>query len=103
MFDLRAKQETNRGFGNAYGRGIDIALTPVVFGGLGWIVDRIVGTHLVFAIGFAVFAVIGLFVRTWIGYDADMRREEELLPGRAKVATPNPTVIAGPSVSEPTP
>lgn len=94
MFDLRAKQELNRGFGHAYGRGFDIALTPLVFGGLGWLVDRAVGTHMVFMIGFAVFAVIGLFIRTWIGYDADMRREEAALLGQRGDAAPTPTELA---------
>ena len=72
----------NHGFGNAYGRGFELVVTPLVFGGIGWLVDRAVGTHLVFMIGLAVFAVIGMFVRIWLGYDLEMREHEAQLFGK---------------------
>lgn len=60
----------------AQARGIEMALTPAVFAGLGWLVDRAVGTAPAFLIAFVIFSVVGMFVRTWIGYDADMRKHE---------------------------
>lgn len=75
--DLRARQKTNRGYADSLSRGFELALVPVVFGGLGWLIDRLVGTTLVFTIGLIVFGFIGIFVKMWIAYDADMRREEE--------------------------
>jgi F0F1-type ATP synthase assembly protein I len=76
VFDLRAKQQLNNGYGTAMSRGMEFALTPAVFAGLGWLLDRWVGTHFVFTIGFLILGVVGMFVRTWIGYDAEMRRHE---------------------------
>ena len=91
MFDLRAKQQMNHGFGNAYGRGFEIVITPLIFGGLGALIDRAVGTHLVFMIGLATFAVAGMFVRMWLGYDTEMRRHEQeilgLRRGKASITT----------------
>ena len=76
MFDLRAKQDLNNGFGTATSRGFEFAATPAVFAGLGWLVDRWLGTAFVFTIGFLVFGVVGMFVKVWIGYDADMKRHD---------------------------
>lgn len=64
------------------GRGFEMAITPVVFGGLGWLLDRAFGTGVILTIAFAVFGVVGMMVRYWIGYDADMRRQEDKLLGR---------------------
>lgn len=74
--DLRARQLTNRGFGDAMSRSFELALVPVVFGGLGWLVDRVLGTSPTFVIGLAVFGVIGTVVKFWIGYDLEMKRHE---------------------------
>lgn len=38
--------------------GYEIALTPVIMGGFGWLVDQLFGTSPVFIV---VFAVVGLF------------------------------------------
>lgn len=76
MFDLRAKQDLNKGFGTATSRGFEFAATPAVFAGLGWLVDRWLGTPFVFTIAFLVFGVVGMFVKVWIGYDADMKRHD---------------------------
>ena len=76
MFDLRAKQDLNKGFGTATSRGFEFAATPAVFAGLGWLVDRWLGTPFVFTIAFLTFGVVGMFVKVWIGYDADMKRHD---------------------------
>ena len=84
MFDLRAKRDLNHGFGNAYGRSFELVVTPLIFGGIGWLIDRAVGTHLVFMIGLAIFAVVGMMVRVWLGYDTEMRRHENEMFGYRK-------------------
>lgn len=61
-------------------RGFEFAVTPAVFGGIGWLIDRAVGTHLVFMIALAVFGFVGMFARMWIGYEAAMKREEQSAP-----------------------
>ena len=54
------------------GRGMDFALVILVFLGLGWALDRGLGTRPVFMIGCTVFAVVGQFVRMWYAYEARM-------------------------------
>ena len=71
----------NHGFGNAYGRGFELVITPLIFGGLGYLIDRAVGTHLVFMLGLGIFSVVGMFVRVWLGYDLEMRQHEAEMVG----------------------
>lgn len=72
------------GFGDAMGRATEIALLPAVFGGLGWLLDRWLGTRPVFFIVLVVFAFGGMLVRMWLGYDAAMRRHEAELTDRLR-------------------
>lgn len=64
------------GFGDGLSRAFEIALTPAIFGGLGFVVDRMTGTVPVFTIGLLLFALVGMFARTWFAYDAQMRQHE---------------------------
>jgi hypothetical protein len=79
---LADKQALNNGFGDALARGFEFALVPAVFGGAGWLIDRAVGTHLVFLLSLSVFGFVGMFAKLWIGYDAAMKRHEEEAPWR---------------------
>ena len=72
MFDLRDRRAINRGFSDALGRGVDLALTPVVFGLLGWIIDRAAGTSPVFTIVVAAIGVGGTALKIKLGYDKQM-------------------------------
>lgn len=72
LFDLRARQDLNRGFSDALGRGIDLALTPVVFGLIGWFIDRLAGTSPVFTIAVAILGVLGTALKIKLGYDKQM-------------------------------
>lgn len=59
-------------------RGIELALTPVVFGGIGWFLDGWLGTAPWLAVALAVFALFGTVVKMWYGYDAEMRQHEAI-------------------------
>ena len=83
---LAAKRDLNRGFGDAMSRATEIALLPAAFGFLGWLLDRWLGTTPIFLIALLVFAFAGMLVRTWVGYDAEMKRHESQLPGRGRPA-----------------
>jgi uncharacterized membrane protein len=72
----RSRRELHRGFGDALSRAFEFAATTLVFLGLGWLVDRWLGTTPVFMIVLAVFALVGQFVKLWYAYDAEMRRLE---------------------------
>lgn len=86
MFDLRARQDLNRGFSDALGRGVDLALTPVVFGLVGWLIDRVAGTSPVFTIAVAAIGIVGTAVKIKLGYDREMAGHEGVATAPRSVA-----------------
>ncbi|NLD77873.1 MAG: AtpZ/AtpI family protein [Acidimicrobiales bacterium] len=74
--DLRARQQTNRGYDDAMSRSFELALTPAVFGVIGWLIDRSAGTSPTFTIMLAVFGVVGTVAKFWLDYDRQMKRHE---------------------------
>ena len=74
---------------DSLGRGMDVALTLLVFLALGWLLDRWLGTAPVFMIVLTVVAAVGQFVRMKYVYDAHMERlEAERRAGRGRPAPP---------------
>lgn len=73
----RWARATNRGYGDAMARGLELALTLLVMVGFGWIADRIFGTEPMFIIVFSVLGFAGITVKLWLGYDLEMRKQEE--------------------------
>ncbi|MEJ7799031.1 MAG: AtpZ/AtpI family protein [Ilumatobacter sp.] len=61
---------------DSLGRGMDVALTLLVFLGLGALIDRWLGIFPVFTIALMLFAAIGSFIRMKYVYDAAMERHE---------------------------
>ena len=74
---LREKRELNNGFGNALSRAFEIAVTPAIFGAMGYALDRWLGIVPVLTIALLVFGLVGMFVRLWYGYDAEMRAQDD--------------------------
>lgn len=99
--DLQARRHLNRGFGESFSRGIELALVPVVFGGIGWLVDRAAGTAPWCVLGFAVFGTAGIIAKMWLGYDRDMRKEEAaaVWTRTARAATQATSTPAGDGVT----
>lgn len=56
--------------------GIELAVTPVVFGGFGWLLDGWLGTTPWLALALGAFALVGTVAKIWYGYDARMRELE---------------------------
>jgi Flp pilus assembly protein TadB len=82
----RSTGNTAQGGDDSLGRGMDVALTLLVFLGLGALVDRWLGLFPLFTISLVLFAAIGTFVRMKYVYDATMERHEaELRAGRRRV------------------
>jgi F0F1-type ATP synthase assembly protein I len=90
VFDLRTRQDLNRGFSEAFGRGIDLALTPVVFGLIGWLVDRAAGTSPLFTVVVAAIGVVGTVVKMKLGYDRDMAAFDDTAATRPRQVPPIP-------------
>lgn len=70
------KPALNELLGDESARGIELAVTPLVFGGLGWLVDGWLGTGPWLTLGFAAFALVGTIAKLWFTYDAEMRELE---------------------------
>jgi len=59
------------------GHGFDAAIVIMIFFGLGWGIDAIVGTRPLFMILMTLFGAVGVFLRFWYQYDARMSVLEE--------------------------
>ena len=78
--NLRDRQATYNGFGEALALAVEIVVTPLVFAAVGWLVDRALGTTPLFTIALGVLAAIGFAIRMYYSYNAAMDREEEGKP-----------------------
>lgn len=95
MFSVNDKRDMNNGFGDAMSRAVEFVLTPLVFGALGFLLDRWLGTTPLFAVGLALLAVVGMFLRVWYGYDLEMRRHESATRwGRDRAEAPAAPPVA---------
>ena len=80
------QSELYRGFGNSTSRAFELALSPMVLAGLGYLLDRWLGIVPVLTIVFFLVGTIGLTATMWYGYTAKMRLHEQAGPwaGHAK-------------------
>ena len=64
---------------------MELALTPFAAFGVGYLMDRVLGTLPLFTIIWVVLAVVGTFVKMYYQYDAQMKALEAASPwGRAR-------------------
>jgi len=87
----RALDQGAQGSDDSLGRGMDVALTVLVFLGVGWLLDSWLGLFPLFTISLVLFSAIGSFVRMKYVYDAAMERLEA---DRAAHRTGNPRLAA---------
>jgi F0F1-type ATP synthase assembly protein I len=64
------------GFGDGLARAFELALTPALFGGLGWLLDHWLGLAPLLTIVLFLFGVAGTSYMAWFRYEAEMRRVE---------------------------
>lgn len=76
MSDLRANQQLNRGYSDGLARGVEVVLTPLLFGAVGWLLDGWLGTDPFLAIILGTFGVAGIFAKLKLGYDRQMDEQE---------------------------
>ena len=73
-------QHLYNGFGESTARAFELAVTPAIFGFLGYLLDRAVGTSPVFLIVFVLLCVIGMGIRMYYGYVRAMDAHEAKTP-----------------------
>ncbi|GAC1318798.1 MAG: hypothetical protein NVSMB12_17790 [Acidimicrobiales bacterium] len=69
-------------------RGMELVLTPTVLGVVGFLADRWLGILPVLTIAFALFGVIGMGIRSYYRYDAQMKSQETAGPWARPVRVP---------------
>jgi F0F1-type ATP synthase assembly protein I len=78
--ELRDRQATWQGFGDALALGVEMVFTPLLFAAAGWWLDRRFGTGPLLAIGLGLLGLVGVMVRVYYDYRARMAAEEEGKP-----------------------
>ena len=65
--------------GSSPAKGMEFALVLVLFFGLGWLLDRALGTSPWCSLALLTLGVVGQFARVWYAYDEEMRAHERRL------------------------
>ena len=80
VFDLSAKRELNNGFGNSLSTAVELVVSPILFGVIGWRLDAWVGTSPVFTLALFAFTLGYVVWKQYVTYSAKMdRQQHELL------------------------
>ena len=73
-------QELYNGAGEGMSRAFELALTPAILGGFGYLLDRWLGLLPVLTIVFFLVAMVGLMARMYYAYDAKMKDHDSAAP-----------------------
>ena len=74
--ELHDRRDLYNGFGDGLARAFELAVTPAIFGGFGYGLDRWLGLAPLLTIVLFLFAVAGTSYMAWFRYDAEMRQVE---------------------------
>jgi F0F1-type ATP synthase assembly protein I len=75
-----SKRDLYRGLDDGWTRAMELALTPVLFGFIGYLIDSWVGTRPAFTIVLVVIAVAGVLVKVFYAYERAMRDHDASSP-----------------------
>ena len=73
------RRELNNGFGDALANAFEFAVTPAIFGVLGFFIDRALGLVPLFTLILSLLVLGYMFWKFWRQYEAEMIRHEEAL------------------------
>jgi F0F1-type ATP synthase assembly protein I len=95
--DLADRQHLYNGAGNGLARAFELAVTPIVFGLLGHLLDRRLGTSPLFLTVLFLVCIVGMGVRMYYGYREAMAAHDLASPwGHGAAAVPNAGGPEGP-------
>jgi F0F1-type ATP synthase assembly protein I len=80
LVELRERQATWQGFSDALAMAVEFVAVPLLFALLGYWLDREFGTGPLLAIVLGLIGLVGIVLRTYYWYQANMSREEEGKP-----------------------
>jgi F0F1-type ATP synthase assembly protein I len=78
--ERRDQRATWHGYSSAFQQAFEIVATLVFFVLLGLWIDGRIGTRPLFTVTLALFAVVGISLRTYFAYKAQVERDEEGKP-----------------------
>jgi F0F1-type ATP synthase assembly protein I len=78
--ELEDRQATWQGFSDALAMAVEFVATPLLVALFGFWLDRLFGVGPVLAIVLGLIGLVGVVLRTYYWYQADMAREEEGKP-----------------------
>ena len=73
---LRERRELNQGLGDAFATAFEFAAVTAIFLGIGWLLDRWLGTAPWFMVGLTLFCLIGKSILLMATYNERMKRHE---------------------------
>ena len=76
MEPRESQRDTYNGFGDSLARAFELAVTPAIFGALGYWLDGKFGIRPVLMITLSLVTLITMGIRTIVGYDQQMRRHD---------------------------
>lgn len=80
-FDLSARRELNKGFGDALAVAVELAVTPAIFAFLGWRLDAWLGTTPLFLLVLFLFTFCYVAWREYTRYKLRMDEHQQQLFG----------------------
>ena len=87
-FDLSAKRELNKGFGDAMAVAVELAVTPAIFAFVGWRLDEWLGTSPLFLLVLFLFTFTYVAWRELTRYRLRMEEHQRELLGRREEEAP---------------
>ena len=96
--DLRAVRDVNNGFGDGLAAAFEIVATPLILAFFGYLLDRWLGLHLVFALIFGLFTFGYMMYKLVARYSADMARHDECRAWSRRAVTTTTSPDASPDV-----
>jgi F0F1-type ATP synthase assembly protein I len=84
------KRVDYRGLDDGWTRAIEMVLTPIIAGAIGYALDRAFGTLPLLTILFVVAAMVAAFAKMYYSYDAEMRAHEAGAPWGGRGRTQDP-------------
>ena len=78
--DLKGRQHLYNGFGDTFTKGMEMVLTPMLMGGIGYLLDRVIGMVPVLTIVFLILGIVGVGVKEYYTYEAAIAVQEEGKP-----------------------
>jgi F0F1-type ATP synthase assembly protein I len=85
--DLRAYREVNNGFGDGLAAAFEMVVTPIIFAFFGYLLDRWLGLHLVFALIFGLITFAYMIYKLVHRYSTDMARHDADAPWSRRPAS----------------